>query len=144
MRWLETSKTAQGDLLDWIASRYGRQKSFWASTFSKDLEPAAAISGTTVRVFNDVLARPFGYHIDITARDGTRYYRQVTAAAAGSLVDGRATVDLTIDGSVTLALADIARISYLHLVRFESDRAEYNYSAPNVLRLAMNCIEVPA
>jgi hypothetical protein len=139
MRWLTQTKAETYALRQWIHSRYGRQKAFWLSTRAKDLE-VHAISGTTVTVFNDILARPAGYDIDILS-GGTSYYRQVTAVAAGSDVGGRPTVDLTVNSSLPVSSAD--RCSYFICSRFDTDRIEMGHEAGVGTTIAVPCREVP-
>jgi len=144
LRWKKFTSEEHAVLRDWVATRYGRLCAFWVTSSSKDLEPAAEINGTTVTVFNDVIVRDPVYHLEILVNDGTRYYRQVTASASGTEINGRETADLTIDGSITsLSVASIKRISYLYCARFDSDRVEYEFTAPGILTLVMPCREVP-
>lgn len=143
VRWKLFAASDKRVLREWIASRFGRLKAFWLSTSNQDLEPAASVSGTTLNVFNDYLSRSAPYHIDIAMRDGTHYYREVTNVVATTPVDGRPTVNLTLDSSVTADLGQIVRVSFLRCARFDSDRAEYNYEAPHTLSLTMPCREVP-
>lgn len=139
MRWHKFNRSDLYALRQWLHSRKGRQKAFWLSSWGKDLEPSS-ISGTTVTVFNDILARPSGYDIEIVS-GGTSYYRQVTNVIAGTPVGDRSTVDLTIDSSVPVSSAD--RISYLRCVRFDTDRVELNHAANGGTVVAVPCREVP-
>ena len=139
MRWHLFNQSDLYALRQWLHSRKGRQKAFWLPTYAKDLEPAS-ISGTTVTVYNDVLARPAGYDIEIYS-GGTKYQRQVTAAASGTPVGGRSTVDLTIDSSVPVS--DAERISYLICSRLDSDRIELNHTNGAGTVIAVPCREIP-
>jgi len=140
-RWHKFTPSEVYELRQWIHSRQGRQKAFWIPTYAKDLTPASSISGTTVTVYNDILSRST-FDIEIVA-SGTSYYRQVTSTSAGSEINGRPTVDLTINSSVTESLGDISRISYLVCSRFDSDRAEFEHSARGGSVLQMPCREIP-
>lgn len=142
MRWHVFSDADKWTLRQWIYSRRGRQKVFWFSTYSKDLEPAAAISGTTVTVY-----APPGYTslqstFDIEVKSTTANYRRVTSHAAGTPIGGRATIDLTIDSSLTAALGDIQRISFLRCARFDADRLEFLHGAKGGMEARMPCLEV--
>lgn len=139
MRWHVLTKAQTYSLRQWLHSRKGRQKAFWLSTNAKDLE-CHAISGTTVTVFNDILARPLGYDIEVVS-GGTSYYRRVTNVAAGSDVSGRPTVDLTVDSSLPVSDAD--RVSYLVCSRFDADRIELRHSAGEGVVVAVPCREIP-
>lgn len=139
MRWHVLTQSDLYTLRQWLHSRYGRQKAFWLSTKAKDLE-VSSISGTTVTVFNDILARPSGYDIELV-EDGASYYRQVTGAVAGTPVGGRPTVDLTVD--TTLGITEAERCSYLLCSRFDSDRIELNHQAGQGTVIAVQCKEIP-
>lgn len=148
MRW---RLTAQADILalrKWIHARRGKQKVFWTSSKAKDLEPASAASGTSLTVFEHegatLLGRTGTFDIQIEDASGTRYNRRVNSYVAGTAVGGRATVNLTLDQATTIAQANIARISYLRLVRFNSDRVEIQHIPASGILVAVPLIEVPA
>lgn len=143
MRWRDKTRRDAYATRTFIASRYGRQKVFWASSFTPDLSATSSISGTTVNVYNDILIRSAPFDIEIRAKDGTSYYRQVSSWVAGTPVNGRPTADLTIDSSVTVSLGDISRISILTCTRFDSDRIEFNHEAGVGVTVAIPCREVP-
>ena len=96
-----------------------------------------------MNVYNDVLIRSAPFDIEIKAKDGTSYYRQVTSWADGTPVGTRPTADLTIDSTVTLALGDLSRISILTCSRFDSDRIEFSHEAGVGVTVAIPCREVP-
>ncbi|MEM8493218.1 MAG: hypothetical protein AAF756_20565 [Pseudomonadota bacterium] len=139
MRWHVFTKPDLYSLRQWLHARKGRQKGFWLSTNAKDLE-VSSISGTTVTVFNDILARPSGYDIEVLS-GGTKYYRQVTGAVAGSDVGGRPTADLTVDSSLPVSTAE--RCSYLICSRFDTDRIELTHQAQEGTICAVPCREIP-
>jgi hypothetical protein len=139
MRWHTLTGSELYALRQWLHSRKGRQKAFWLSTSAKDLE-CSSISGTTVTVFNDILARPSGYDIEIYS-GGTKYQRQVTGVSAGTDVGGRPTVDLTINSSVPVS--DAERISCLICSRLDSDRIEITHENGAGAVIAVPCREVP-
>jgi hypothetical protein len=141
MRWHKFTQEDVYELRQWLHSRKGRQKAFWLPSYAKDLTPALGISGTTVTVYNDVLSRPAPYDIEIVGSSINR--RQVTATAAGSNVNGRPTVELTIDSGVTESLENIQRISYLVFSRFDADRVEFQHNASGGTVVAMPCREIP-
>jgi hypothetical protein len=141
MRWHKFTRSDVYELRQWLHSRKGRQKAFWLSSYAKDLTPAQAISGTTITVYNDVLARPAPYDIEIVGINTHRV--QVTSTAAGSTVNGRPTVDLTIDSSVTEGLDNIQRVSYLMCLRFDADRVELEHNAAGGTVVSMPCREIP-
>jgi hypothetical protein len=146
MRWHLFTRAEQFALRGWLHYRRGRQKAFWMSSRGKDLEPAANVSGVTVRVFAfpglTGLGRtdPFDIEIKTTA---TSYYRRVSAATAGPTTDGRATINMTIDSSATVSLADIERISFLRCTRLDADRVELLHQAAGGMAVQVPMIEIP-
>jgi hypothetical protein len=143
MRWHEFTRTAIWDLRKWLHTRRGRQTAFWLSSRGKDLTPAAGISGTTITVFSDIVSRPAPFDIDITDTSGNSSYRQVSDSVAGSPVNGRPTVDLTINSTLTLSLPEIKQISYMRCARFDADRIELEHRASAGTAVQVPCIEVP-
>lgn len=143
MRWHLFTEAEIAEVVKWLHSRRGRLKQFWLSSYGRDFVPAAGISGTTLTVFTDNGMRAAPFDVEIKAADGTSYYREVTAAAAGSVVDGRATSDLTLDSSVTLAKSAVRRVSMLRAARFNVDRIELSHAARGGVVIVVPCIEVP-
>lgn len=138
MNWLVTSKDDTFALRRFLHSRKGRQKAFWLSSHGSDLE-FSSVSGTTLTVFNDILARPAPFDIEVTTT--TKERRRVTVVSLGTPVAGRATVDLTIDSA--LSSTDVKKVSILTCFRFDSDRAEIEHNAKPYARLSMPLREVP-
>jgi len=141
MRWHRFTRADVYSLRQWLHSRKGRQKAFWLSSFGKDLTPASSISGTTLQVYNDILARPAPFDLEIVGKSTHRV--QVTAAATGADVNGRPTANLTLDTSVTEDLSDIQRISYLMCARFDADRIELEHAAKGGTVVQVPCREIP-
>jgi hypothetical protein len=139
MRWHKFTDDDKFDLRQWLHSRMGRLKAFWLSTRGNDLTPVS-LSGTTLTVYNDILARPAEYDLEIVV-NGTSYYRQVTNVVAGTDVNGRSTVDLTIDSSISSDLP--SRVSMLQCVRFDSDRIELEHGAKAGMQVQVPVKEVP-
>mgnify|MGYP003563972614 CR=1 FL=1 len=140
MCWYPTTISTCSELLLWLIPIRGRQKAFWISTFSKDITPAVSISGTTLTAYNDILSRPAPYDLEIVGNSTHRV--RVTDAVAGATVNGRPTVDLTLDQSVTESLANIRRISRLICSRLDTDRVEIEYQGSNVSTIAVTCKEI--
>lgn len=147
MRWHKFTGSDAYTLRQWLHARRGQQRAFWISSRGHDFEPAAAISSTTVKVFDldgiAYLGRDQVFDIDITSTAGTSYYRRVTLTGPGGSVAGRNTVDMTIDSGVTLALADIKRISIMRCARFSADRLLLRHRAASGMDVQVPCIEVP-
>lgn len=146
MRWHEFTGADAYTLRRWLHSRRGRQKAFWMSSRGRDFEPASAISGTTVTVFDlpgiARLGRSSAFDIDITSTAGVSYYRRVSSTTAGSEISGRTTVDMTIDSGVALALPDIRRISVLRCARFDADRIVLRHRAAAGMDVQVPCVEI--
>ena len=148
MRWQLFTRTDQFALKQWLHYRRGRQKAFWMSSRGKDLEPSATASGTTVKVFAFFgltgLGRNDPFDIEIKTAT-TSYYRLVTSITAGTLTDGRATINMTLGTTlgVSLTTAQIERISYLRCTRLNSDRVELLHSAGAGMSVQVPLIEIP-
>lgn len=142
MRWNVHTRAESQTIRKWLHSRRGKQKAFWMSSNGKDLAPAADISGTTITVANlaglALLGRVGAFDIEVKETSGTKYQRQVTNLSAGA-----GTVDMTIDSTLTLPLANIERISLLRCGRFDADRIEIEHSPPHQMAVKVQCVEVP-
>ena len=146
MRWHEFTRQGIYELRQWLHSRRGRQKVFWMSSRGKDFEPAISIAGTTVTIYalDGILGlgRVDPFDIDITDTSGASVYRRVSVASTGTPIGGRATINMTIDTTLTLALANIQRISLLRCVRFNADRIELQHAAAGGVAVQVPVIEV--
>lgn len=148
MRWHEFDEIGAYELRQWLHSRKGRQKAFWLSSYGRDLDLASTIgaASTNVNVFDLTgianLGRTDPFDIEIVA-GGVKYYRQVTSAGIGGVVDGRTTVDLTIDSVLGVEVASVDRISFLRCSRFNADRIELQHSAAAGVAVQVPCIEIP-
>ena len=149
MRWHPLTPADIAAVRAWIASRYGRWLAFWLPSWQRDFTAAAAVgaSDTTLRVFAPAGATSLGrttLDLEIQA-PGAVYYRRITTVSAGPSVDGRPTIDLTMDSALGSAIAAAAfgRISTLRCVRFAADRIEYQHFPRSGLAVAVPCIEVP-
>lgn len=149
MRWHVFTPPDIQALRAWVASRYGRWLAFWQSTWQRDLVAAADVGSgdTTLRVYAPTGATTLGrsaFDLEIQAPAAV-YLRRITAASAGPAVNGRPTIDLTMDSSFGTAVtaAQFGRISYLRCARFNADRIELLHRPGEGLAVAVPCIEVP-
>lgn len=146
MYWHEFSNSELWSLRRWLHSRRGRQKVFWFSSYSKDFEPAASVSGTTLTTYSHPGVSGIGhttaFDIEVKGKDGTSYYRRVTGATTGTTIGDRTTLDLTIDSTLTIGLSEIDRISFLRMARFDADRIELAHMASGGTSVAVTCREV--
>lgn len=148
MSWLTTSKSELNKLRFFIHSRKGKQKSFWLSSFGKDFELAQNIGASDVVIVVFASAKvtdigKTGFDIEIKSA-GTLYRRQVDSWQAGSEINGRPTIELTITASLGIAVnaGQIDRISFLRCIRFDQDRIQFNHISKNRCSVSVNCIEV--
>ncbi len=103
----------------------GRWKSWWLPTWRADLDPLSSSAGSlTIAGPSSDSGDFFAWypsqrtHIQISQDDGTISYIEITAAVD----NGDGTITLELDGgSTTLSGSDIVMVSWLELVRFESD-----------------------
>ncbi|TPI10279.1 hypothetical protein [Mesorhizobium sp. B4-1-1] len=132
----------------WVHARDGKQKAFWLPSFNSDLKLTAPIGAAdtlvTVRRVG-LIAGYLGRHVMIELKDGTRYFRQITAAARVGLND-QVTLDSALGSSVSAA--QILWFCFLSNVRFDSDAVTFNFVAsgkgPLVATLSVPVTEVPA
>jgi hypothetical protein len=112
----------------------GRRTAFYRSTCEKDLRLAVNAAGTnqiTVagRTLADLWTLADAPHtdtaIEIVLRNGTRLRRLISSVA---LVSGNSR--LTLDTTTTAAIADVARISWMPLVRFANDELVTLWQSP--------------
>lgn len=150
VRWHVFTKPALAALRQWLYSRMGRQRSFWASTFANDFEVAATIgaSDTSITVFAPAGVSNLGrteFDIDVRSAAGVSYYRQVSDVQASAPISGRATLqlDLTASLGISLTPAAVRRISYFRHARFSADRIELLHRAGAGCAVAVPCLEVP-
>jgi hypothetical protein len=132
----------------WVHARDGKQKAFWLPSFNSDLKLLAPIGVTdTVVTIKRVGLLP-GYisrHVMIELKDGTRYFRQITAAARIGAND-----QVTLDSALGAAISasQILWFCFLSKVRFDADAVTFNFVAsghgPLVATLSVPVMEVPA
>lgn len=127
--WTLSTRAEIVALRGWLAARAGKLVPFWSAAQGTDMEVMAAIGASD----GAITIRNIGYarylegradcrHLVITTRAGARHYRAITAA---SEIDA-SSESLAIDSAlgVTLQIADIASLRFLHLVRLDSDDIE--------------------
>ncbi|TIV38218.1 MAG: hypothetical protein E5V96_25210, partial [Mesorhizobium sp.] len=101
----------------WMHARHGRRKPFWLPSFNPDLKLMATIGAADTVIAVRRAALPAGYlgrHIMIELKNGTRYFRQIVAAARVGDTD-----QLTLNTSLGAAVsaAQILWFCYLSKVR---------------------------
>lgn len=117
----------------WLRHK-GRRNAFYRPTCEKDMTLAANASASiTIDVEGTELATYFPEFdapytdtaIEIVLQDGSRLRRTITSAA----VNG-SNSRLTLSASTTAAVADVARISWMPLVRFANDELTTRWRSP--------------
>ena len=117
----------------WLRAK-GRRGAFYRPTCEKDMTLAANASASiTIDVEGTELATYFPSFdspytdtaIEIVLQDGSRLRRTITAAAVSG-----ANSRLTLNASTTAAVADVARISWMPLVRFANDELITRWQSP--------------
>ncbi|MBZ9794320.1 hypothetical protein [Mesorhizobium sp. ES1-4] len=147
--FLEEGAAAIWRRRNWVHARNGKQKAFWLPSFNSDLKLLAPIgSADTVVTVKRVglLAGYLDRHVMIELKDGTRYFRQITAAAQVGAND-QVTLNAALGAAVTAT--QILWFCYLSKVRLDADAVTFNFPAsgrngPLVSTLSVPVMEVPA
>lgn len=140
-QWVLANRQELADFRAWIAARRGRYAPFWTPSNLDDFKVTSNISSgaTTIVVANRkhaLVAGEIGRRdIMIELHNGTRYYRRITDIAPSG-----ATETLTINAALgaNVATSDIARVSYMRLMRLASDTVEIAYKKDDVAIVKLN------
>jgi hypothetical protein len=129
----------------WLHSLRGKQQSFWLPTFNRDLVLQATVgaASTTLSVASIGPAGTYiGRDIMIERGNGVRYFRGITDAAAAD--GGLDTLLISAALGTALTPADVNMISFISLMRLDSDSVDiqHNYDLCSVISIPV--IEVPA
>ncbi|RRH98093.1 hypothetical protein EH240_20065 [Mesorhizobium tamadayense] len=133
----------------WMHARNGRLKPFWLPSFNSDLKLMAPIGAADTVITVKRAALPAGYlgrHVMIELKSGTRYFRQIVAAAR---VGGEDQITLNTSLGASVSAAQILWFCYLSKVRLDSDAVTFNFvasgkSAPLVASVSVPVMEVPS
>ncbi len=131
-RWLLYGRAERAAFRSLFYALRGRQKPLWLPTHADDLTLVATV--TTVATVIDI--RAIGYtrfgqakvgrrDIRIWLHDGTVFYRRITGAAEISSSVERLAIDTAL--GMTVAPSDVMRISFVQLMRSDSDNLEINH-----------------
>lgn len=143
MRWLVGSRAEVKALRSWVHARAGRAVPFWLPTWREDLEQTQtlAAAGTQLTIRHVEFARfvagnPIRRDLMIRHANGATFYRRVLSAA--EINDGEE--GLTLDGSLgVLANPGDLQISFLDLVRLDSDTVEIVWETDQVASVSVLC-----
>ena len=125
--------------LHWIR---GKQVPFWYPTYNKDLDLVNPITSAdtfiTVRSITPNTPHYVGKHIMILLKNGTKYFRQITAASVQ--IDGDR-LNITAIGE-NISLAAINLVCFLTKVRSNTDSFTFSMATPNMVAMTMPVLEV--
>lgn len=132
-RWLLDGRAQIDAYRRWLYARRGRLASFWLPTFAQDFRVVASIGSTATTIdvehcgYTDTIDREIGRRdIRIELHNGTAYFRRITGCAEVNTTVERLSIDSQLGALV--APADIRSVSYVDLVRLESDAVEIAWS----------------
>ncbi|MGX1259793.1 hypothetical protein [Sinorhizobium fredii] len=142
--FLATGKASLWQWRRFLHNRKGKQKPFWLPSFNNDLQLQAGIGPADTLLLVQSIA-PAGFYVGrqvmIELRNGTRFFREITNAAAA----GGGTDQLTISAALgqAVAPADIAWLCFLSRVRLNSDTVTISYRFRGLYSVSAPVIEVP-
>lgn len=151
--YVRSSKSIVFDTLDrasrwtarkWIHSRRGKQKSFWIPSWNRDLIMLEDVGSAAT----SITVRPIGYplyygvtDIMIEKSNGTRIFARVLSSSVDA--NGNELLNLSAQVGQAINVVDVAFISFMSLVRFDSDsiRLQHSYSGRTTTTIPV--VEVP-
>jgi hypothetical protein len=126
-----------------LLSIKGRQKAFYIPTFIEDLTPVATLTiGTSTLDIRNIEYTRFAQSRDpknlfrITFTDGSTLLREITGSAKISSTVERLTLDAT--WPATRTVAEVSRIEFYELVRFDTDKFTLTYP-----RIGLASVQAP-
>lgn len=143
MRWLVGSRAEVKALRRWIHARAGRAVPFWLPTWREDLEQTQTLAalGTQLTIRHVefarfVAGRPARRDLMIVHANGTTFYRRIVSSS--EINDGEE--GLTLDASLgVIANPGDLRISFVDLVRLDSDTVEIVWETDQVASVSVLC-----
>lgn len=140
--------TSRAELDNWRQRLYalrGKQGAIWVPSKAEDLRVVANISAvaTTIDVewagyVDHLLGDPNRQDIRIQLTDGTVLYRRISTATEISGSVERLTIDSAL--GVAATVAEVALVSFITLMRLESDAAEFAYWTGNIAETAASFV----
>jgi hypothetical protein len=134
--WTMLSRADVDYFRAWLYARRGRARGVWIPTWSDDLVIVDTVGDTQQNINVEACGLTYYAKADvhrrdvrIQLRDGTVFYRRVSAPV---VVDAH-TERLTLDTSLgqTLEPEDFERLSWMHYVRLDSDSIELSWDSPD-------------
>lgn len=147
--WASNSQEERWEVKMFLMRQRGRQKSFWAHSRRKDITLAATVptSSSEWTVANmgqeylDVIGDP--RHVEVVLKNGNTYRREIIGVT--ETAEDKQTQILEVSATMPEEVSpeDVDRISYMRLVRFNSDDAEIIHGQGIQSSLTMPIITVP-
>jgi len=136
-RWLRKNRTAIREFRGFLGRRVGRQKAFYAPSWTTDLELVSTITSgaTTISCREELFGELVGLdtsrrHIYIRLKSGVTYLRQITSVTpAGAAV----TIGISSALGATVTTADVKAIHFVSLWRLASDAVALQWYSPSVV-----------
>lgn len=142
--WRVRGSQARWDLLYWLHTRKGRQKSFYVPTWNKDITLASAVAANATAMVVNGAGFPeatFPFDCMLVKRDGSDICFRVT----GAVYSGGGIETLTLENALGVAVQvwEVAQICFMRRMRFASDRIEMRHAANGVSYVSVPVQEVP-
>lgn len=117
--------------LQWLMARRGRQTACWLPTWNRDIDVIADIGAADanieIQTLHMALYADLPADIMIVLRDGTTYYRRISAATL--MADSEViTIDSALGAAVTTD--QVRLVCFLRLVRLDADAVEMAHKPP--------------
>lgn len=128
-------------VFNWLAARAGRYKPFWLPTNQHDFSVLQNITSAAVTLtvanwqHTAAYGQPGRAHVMIKLRNGTVFYRRITAVAVINANSERITINTAL--GVAVAAADIEMMCYLQFMRLSSDAVEVAYETDLAATVAL-------
>jgi hypothetical protein len=142
-RWLLLGRAAIAAFRAWLAARAGKLKPFWLPSFQSDLAVVAPVGDTDAfltlenRGYAEGPVAAVGRRdLMITTVSGARFYRRVTAAS--EIDAAREMVALDNGLGTTLQPNDFRQISFMRLVRLDTDKVEIAHVTDEVAEVVLS------
>lgn len=141
-RWLLVGRAAIAGFRFWLAARAGRLKPFWLPSFQSDLRVIAPVGGTDAFLTVENRSYAEGPVAAVGRRDllisttsGAQFYRRVTAAS--EISDSSELVAIDSPLGTTLPPEQFQRISFMQLVRLDTDNVEIAHITDEVAEVVL-------
>lgn len=143
MTWIKSGKADAWSLRQWLHSRRGQCKSFWAPSWNNDFSLAAPIGAadTEITITDGGWIAADSLHIAVIPWSGAPTYHQVDSIAGNS--DGTETLNLASAAGIDLAVSDVKKICLLRMMRFSADRIEIEHTGAGKVSVSVPVIECP-